>query len=189
MDNVGVRAKRREKKHFDAHQDTRCVWEALGSEGPSRATSRSASPCASPLPPAGRPLNVGYYEFHSLQSLGRQKRPRFGGQPSQVWQCMGRKARSLSPQDGPGHRGGVRLHQTALAHQPLRAGAAPTGVAGAAFRSQPTHPAQPVGERPWPGLRAGARLPSRFGYYAAARRTPQCEECEHTHQRESSATT
>ncbi|CAJ1348678.1 unnamed protein product [Effrenium voratum] len=25
-----------------------------------------------------------YYEFHSLQSLGRQKRPRFGGQPSQA---------------------------------------------------------------------------------------------------------
>eukprot|EP00435_Cladocopium_sp_Y103_P064343 s1084_g26.t1 len=107
LENVGVRSKRKERKHYDEHQDTRCVWEAFGT--PSRSPSPTASrPCSPMAGAAGRVLNAGFYELHeggrrahgSYAHKDRQV-PALG---TQVWQCIV-QARSVSPQDARGAGG------------------------------------------------------------------------------------
>ncbi|CAK9014133.1 unnamed protein product [Durusdinium trenchii] len=131
LDNVGTRSKRREKKHYDEHQDTRCVWEAFGSAAPSRSPSPSPSvPCSPQGAAAGRVLDAGFYDLH----IGGRK----------VWRCLlpqaHTEARGGAPQDtmqkgadwsveyGFGRLGKpvARTSQVALEWPELRVANAPT---------------------------------------------------------------
>ncbi|CAK8990283.1 unnamed protein product [Durusdinium trenchii] len=141
LDNVGTRSKRREKKHYDEHQDTRCVWEAFGSAAPSRSPSPSPSvPCSPQGAAAGRVLDAGFYDLHIG---GRKARGHFV-QNSQVWRCLlpqaHTEARGGAPQDtmqkgadwsveyGFGRLGKpvARTSQVALEWPELRVANAPT---------------------------------------------------------------